>query len=176
MASSRERRVAKELQDIQADRDNSGVMAHLINESDLTHLKGVFPGPPDSPYEGGTFEVDIKIPDNYPFKSPVMKFTTKIWHPNVSSITVRPLPPRSACHLHHAMKRGAGLTSPREFPWFHLFHANATSSSGRHLPRHPRNRLVARRHHQDGADLAAYAARVTEPAGPPGRRGGQDDD
>ncbi|KAK1835338.1 ubiquitin-conjugating enzyme/RWD-like protein [Podospora conica] len=87
MSSSRERRVAKELQDIQADRDNSGVMAHLVQESDLTHLKGIFPGPPDSPYEGGTFEVDIKIPDNYPFKSPVMKFITKIWHPNVSSIT-----------------------------------------------------------------------------------------
>lgn len=94
MASSRERRVAKELQDIQADRDNSGVMAHLVNESDLTHLKGIFPGPPDSPYEGGTFEVDIKIPDNYPFKSPIMKFITKIWHPNVSSITVHPLPPQ----------------------------------------------------------------------------------
>ena len=97
MASSRERRVAKELQDIQADRDKSGIMVELVNQSDLTHLRGSFSGPPDSPYEGGTYVVDIKIPDNYPFKSPAMKFITKIWHPNVSSVTVRnPRPERPA--------------------------------------------------------------------------------
>jgi len=89
MASTRERRIAKELADIHADKDNSGVMAHPVDPSDLTHLKGTFPGPPDSPYDGGTFQVDIKIPDTYPFKSPQMKFDTKIWHPNVSSVTVR---------------------------------------------------------------------------------------
>jgi len=87
MASTRERRIAKELADIHADKDNSGVMAHPVDPSDLTHLKGTFPGPPDSPYDGGTFQVDIKIPDTYPFKSPQMKFDTKIWHPNVSSVT-----------------------------------------------------------------------------------------
>lgn len=30
-------------------------------------------------------EVDIKIPDSYPFQPPKMRFTTKVWHPNVSS-------------------------------------------------------------------------------------------
>lgn len=88
MASTRERRIAKELADIQSDKDNSGVLAQPIDNSDLTHLKGTFPGPPDSPYAGGHFQVDIRIPDMYPFKSPTMKFDTKIWHPNVSSVTV----------------------------------------------------------------------------------------
>ncbi|KAK0636116.1 ubiquitin-conjugating enzyme/RWD-like protein [Bombardia bombarda] len=87
MASTRERRVAKELQDIHNDKDNSGVLAQPIDASNLTHLKGTFPGPPDTPYAGGTFQVDIVIPDMYPFKSPMMKFDTKIWHPNVSSVT-----------------------------------------------------------------------------------------
>ncbi|KAK2069145.1 hypothetical protein P8C59_003750 [Phyllachora maydis] len=87
MASSRERRVAKELQDIHQDKDQSGVFAAPIDPSNLTHLTGTFPGPPDTPYAGGTFQVDIQIPDTYPFKSPVMKFMTKIWHPNVSSVT-----------------------------------------------------------------------------------------
>ena len=41
----------------------------------------------DTPYEGGIFYVDIKIPDEYPFKPPIMKFETKIWHPNISSVT-----------------------------------------------------------------------------------------
>jgi ubiquitin-conjugating enzyme (huntingtin interacting protein 2) len=88
MSSTRERRIAKELADIQGDKDNSGVLAQPIDNSDLTHLKGTFPGPPDTPYAGGNFQVDIRIPDMYPFKSPIMKFDTKIWHPNVSSVTV----------------------------------------------------------------------------------------
>jgi hypothetical protein len=98
MASSRERRVAKELADIHSDKDNSGVYAEQVDQSDLTHLKGTFPGPPDTPYAGGKFVVDIRIPDTYPFKSPLMRLETKIWHPNVSSVTVsrkpspRPLP------------------------------------------------------------------------------------
>jgi len=88
MSSTRERRIAKELQDIDKDKDNSGVVAHPIDPANLTHLKGIFPGPPDTPYAGGSFTVDIRVPEMYPFKSPIMRFDTKIWHPNVSSVTV----------------------------------------------------------------------------------------
>lgn len=87
MASNRLRRIAKELSDIQADAD-SKIMAQAANGSDLTHLLASFPGPPDTPYEGGTYIVDIKIPNEYPFRPPVMFFKTKLWHPNVSSQTV----------------------------------------------------------------------------------------
>ena len=38
-------------------------------------------------YEKGEYQIDIKIPLEYPFKPPKMKFDTKIWHPNVSSQT-----------------------------------------------------------------------------------------
>ncbi|PNY27419.1 Ubiquitin-conjugating enzyme E2 1 [Tolypocladium capitatum] len=87
MTSSRDRRIAKELADIQADRDNTGVYAAPADGVTLKHLKGVIPAPPDTPYAGATYDIDIQIPDNYPFKSPVMRFDTKIWHPNVSSQT-----------------------------------------------------------------------------------------
>ncbi|KUI57312.1 Ubiquitin-conjugating enzyme E2 1 [Cytospora mali] len=87
MSSTRERRILKELNDIQQDKDNSGVLATPVDPSNLTHLKGTFPGPPDTPYAGGTYTVDIQIPDMYPFKSPIMKFDTKMWHPNISSQT-----------------------------------------------------------------------------------------
>lgn len=89
MASNRMRRIAKELGDIQSD-VTSAIMAQPAGSGDdLTHLKASFQGPPDTPYSGGTYIVDIKIPNEYPFRPPVMKFETKLWHPNVSSQTVR---------------------------------------------------------------------------------------
>ena len=88
MASNRIRRVAKELADIQNDSQSQVMVEPVGGGDDLTHLKGSFPGPPGTPYEGGTYYVDIKIPTEYPFRPPVMKFDTKLWHPNVSSQTV----------------------------------------------------------------------------------------
>ncbi|KAI4862840.1 ubiquitin-conjugating enzyme/RWD-like protein [Hypoxylon rubiginosum] len=88
MASSRARRVAKELSDMEVDSRASGITAHpAASNGDLTHLKACIPGPPGTPYEGGRFIVDVKIPNEYPFRPPVMKFDTKIWHPNISSQT-----------------------------------------------------------------------------------------
>ncbi|KAH8663461.1 ubiquitin conjugating enzyme [Tricladium varicosporioides] len=86
MASNRVRRIAKELADIQSD-TASKIFCEPSNGSDLSHLLATFPGPPDTPYEGGTYIVDIKIPQEYPFRPPVMFFKTKLWHPNVSSQT-----------------------------------------------------------------------------------------
>lgn len=87
MASNRTRRIAKEIADIRAD-THSQITAEPVEDDDVTHLRGTFPGPPGTPYEGGTYEVDIKIPNDYPFRPPVMKFVTKVWHPNISSQTV----------------------------------------------------------------------------------------
>jgi len=92
MASNRIRRVAKELADIQADTE-SKIFCEPADGSELSHLRASFPGPPDTPYEGGTYIVDVKIPHEYPFRPPVMYFTTKLWHPNVSSQTVRSIHP-----------------------------------------------------------------------------------
>jgi len=89
MASNRLRRIAKELADIQSDVDSKILAEAADGGSDLSHLHASFPGPPDTPYEGGTFVVDIKIPQEYPFRPPQMSFKTKLWHPNVSSQTVR---------------------------------------------------------------------------------------
>jgi len=87
MASNRSRRIAKEISDIHAD-THSQVTAEPVNgDEDLTHLRGSFKGPPGTPYEDGTYYVDIRIPTEYPFRPPVMKFETKLWHPNVSSQT-----------------------------------------------------------------------------------------
>ena len=86
MASNRARRITKELAEIQKD-TQSHVKAEALG-GDITKLQGSFEGPPGTPYEGGTYLINIEIPNEYPFRPPVMKFTTKIWHPNISSQTV----------------------------------------------------------------------------------------
>ena len=53
----------------------------------MNHWKALVNGPPDSVYEGGVFQIDIKIPEKYPYVPPKMQFDTKIWHPNMSSQT-----------------------------------------------------------------------------------------
>ena len=88
MTSNRTRRVAKEIADIQADKLSKILAEPAGNGDDIMHLKGSFGGPPGTPYEGGSYKVDIRIPSDYPFRPPIMKFETKVWHPNVSSQTV----------------------------------------------------------------------------------------
>ncbi|EPS35419.1 hypothetical protein H072_11229 [Dactylellina haptotyla CBS 200.50] len=83
--ANRSRRILKELEDLHKD-VHSGITASLIGE-DISHLLGKITGPPGTPYEGGTFKIDIKIPNEYPFKPPQMKFETSVYHPNVSSQT-----------------------------------------------------------------------------------------
>ncbi|TFK38955.1 ubiquitin-conjugating enzyme/RWD-like protein [Crucibulum laeve] len=80
---ARLRRVNKEIADCKNDK-TSNIKIELIDNSPF-HLKGSFPGPEGTPYEGGHFEVDIVIPESYPFQPVKMKFITKVYHPNVSS-------------------------------------------------------------------------------------------
>ncbi|TKX26027.1 ubiquitin-conjugating enzyme E2-3 [Elsinoe australis] len=90
MSSNRNRRLAKEIQDVQKD-THSGVTLEPVDSEGfdkLDHFYGVFKGPPDTPFDGGLYRVDIRIPNEYPFQPPKMKFLTKIWHPNISSVTV----------------------------------------------------------------------------------------
>jgi ubiquitin-protein ligase len=40
-------------------------------------------GPPDSSYEGGSFRVLVRFPDNYPMDPPSVQFIGEFFHPNV---------------------------------------------------------------------------------------------
>ena len=79
------KRLEKELADIKSMKD-ALFTADSVG-GDLTHWKAKMSGPKDTPYEGGTFFLEIRIGDDYPYSPPKIKFTTKIWHPNISSQT-----------------------------------------------------------------------------------------
>ncbi|KAK6930707.1 Ubiquitin-conjugating enzyme E2, partial [Dillenia turbinata] len=54
-----------------------------INQDDYFHWTGAIIGPSKTPYEGGVFFLSIKFTDHHPFRPPIIKFQTKIYHPSV---------------------------------------------------------------------------------------------
>lgn len=45
------------------------IKLELVNDS-WTELQGEIVGPSDTPYEGGRFSLEIKVPETYPFNPP----------------------------------------------------------------------------------------------------------
>lgn len=39
-----------------------------------------------SPFEGGTFKLELFLPEEYPMAAPKVRFMTKIYHPNVDKL------------------------------------------------------------------------------------------
>ncbi len=94
MAAGNFRRLTKEIADIHTD-TVSNISIKMVEKTEpdphnliLAQLEGSFKGPPGTPYEGGTYNIEIKILKDYPFHPPKMRFITKVWHPNISSQTV----------------------------------------------------------------------------------------
>lgn len=50
----------------------------------LTRILASIEGPPETPYEGGIFWITISLPDNNPQAPVLIRFHTKIYHPNLS--------------------------------------------------------------------------------------------
>lgn len=48
------------------------IKVELKNDS-FTDLRGEIIGPPETPYEGGNYILDIHIPETYPFNPPKVK-------------------------------------------------------------------------------------------------------
>ena len=65
---------------------NLTITVTLPNENNICNWEIVMIGPPDTPYKGGLFLINLYFPDNYPGEPPNVKFVTPIYHVNVNSV------------------------------------------------------------------------------------------
>lgn len=79
-----ERRIAKEKADLRHLPSDIGFTASQREEGDVFHWKALVDGLAGTPYEGGTWELDVLFTDAYPCKPPKIKFVTRIFHCNIA--------------------------------------------------------------------------------------------
>mmetsp|Transcript_32060 Transcript_32060/g.31781 ORF Transcript_32060/g.31781 Transcript_32060/m.31781 type:complete len:151 (-) Transcript_32060:61-513(-) len=78
------RRIQKETERLTGD-PVIGISAHA-DPANPRYFHIQIAGPVSSPYEGGLFELELFLPDDYPMCPPKVRFLTKIYHPNVDRL------------------------------------------------------------------------------------------
>lgn len=78
----RENRLRTELRALNLD-PLDGIQARPLDPL-CCHWQACLEGPAGSPYEGGKFYLYIQVPYTYPMSPPVVRFITRIFHPNIS--------------------------------------------------------------------------------------------
>ena len=77
-------RIIKEIKRIKTEENIPWINLSPLR-SDWNHLLAGIEGPPDTPYEGGVFWIDVRVTREYPFLPPKFRFLTRIYHPNIDS-------------------------------------------------------------------------------------------
>ncbi|KHJ48044.1 hypothetical protein D918_01311 [Trichuris suis] len=74
MANIAVQRIIREFKEVSSSQELEATGIKVTVETDTyQELKGEIRGPPDSPYEGGIYEMAIQIPEMYPFHPPKLR-------------------------------------------------------------------------------------------------------
>lgn len=62
-----------------------GIIA-VPDEANARYFHVIVSGPTDSPFEGGSFKLELFLPEDYPMSAPKVRFMTRIYHPNIDRL------------------------------------------------------------------------------------------
>lgn len=75
------KRIIKETERLQNE-PVSGISA-VPHDDNLRYFDVVLEGPQGTPYEGGKFNLELFLPEDYPMAAPKLRFITRLYHPNI---------------------------------------------------------------------------------------------
>ncbi|CAD7973367.1 unnamed protein product [Amoebophrya sp. A25] len=78
------KRIEKETQKLQTELP-TGVTCKPTEEN-YRYFKITMAGPQQTPYENGTYALELFLPEQYPMEPPKVRFLTKIYHPNIDKL------------------------------------------------------------------------------------------
>lgn len=78
------KRIVKETERLVTD-PVAGITA-VPHDDNLRYFDVLLAGPEGTPYEGGTFKLELFLPEDYPMAAPRVRFLTKIYHPNIDRL------------------------------------------------------------------------------------------
>ncbi|XP_064636253.1 ubiquitin-conjugating enzyme E2 A isoform X1 [Lineus longissimus] len=81
MSTPARRRLMRDFKRLQED-PPAGVSG-APTERNIMVWNAVIFGPKDTPFEDGTFRLNFEFSEEYPNKPPIVKFQSKMYHPNV---------------------------------------------------------------------------------------------
>lgn len=55
----------------------------IVNNDTYDSIEATVPGPKETPYEEMKFRISMDFDSHYPFRPPVVKFVTPVYHPNI---------------------------------------------------------------------------------------------
>ncbi|CAH3172470.1 unnamed protein product [Porites lobata] len=95
----RSTRMKREL-DILSREPPPGISCWMVDDQ-IDKLQAEIVGSDGTPYAGGSFRLEIHLPERYPFYPPKVKFVTKIYHPNIDGngricLDTLQMPPKGA--------------------------------------------------------------------------------
>ncbi|RYG63226.1 ubiquitin-conjugating enzyme E2 [archaeon] len=83
MSTAARKRLLRDFKRLQKD-PPSGIQAAPLDNNVMT-WQAVIIGPDDTPWEGGTFRLVLDFSEDYPNRPPVVRFVSRLFHPNVYS-------------------------------------------------------------------------------------------
>lgn len=80
------KRIRKEITDMRHSLHQEipeNISAGPISDDNIFEWNATIIGAVGTPYAGGLFKLSINFPSSYPFVPPIVKFKTRIFHPNI---------------------------------------------------------------------------------------------